>query len=771
MIQIIALREFTATDGKVKKKHQVVSPKWLAPTVADLFKNAATYVAAIPEAERFNIYYTAANCEVGEGVGLRKLQSQKVIPFDIDNINKDKTPEIVKTVLETLGVDKDKTGVVMTGNGIQLLVEIPTAFTTAKYFEENRVFYKSVCDKINASLRANNLEGTADPSVFSPARILRLPLTENRKPKGITKAEVLQPTILEQEFSLQKLAGFDFSEDYHLSDESLKKYPAPDMDGVLKECEFIKYCKENQDKINEPQWYALLSILGRLPDGELLAHDFSKEHPNYSETDTKTKFEQAVSASGPRTCKNVQSHWGKCQGCKHWGKLTSPILIKGPNYIPTRATGFHNIINGKGGVKIVPNYEDLRKFFEMETQYRTQNPSQIVYGFNGKHFEEVSTATIYNFAQTHFKPLAKENMRSEFNKLVCCTRLEPTEFFSVKKKINLQNGILDFQNMNLLQHTPTLGFRYVLPYAYDPKADCPRFKQFMDEITGGDREISRVLLEFFGYALSGDEYWLHKALIMTGEGANGKSTLLWCLSQLAGIGNYSALSMFDLEKETNRYLLDGKLFNISEETLSKALFETSNFKNFSSGGEVPARQLYKNPYFFFNIAKLIFTCNELPPTLDTSKGLARRLLIVPFKQCFEGEREDKHLKDKLLLELPGIFNLCLGGYKRLLEQQNFTNSKEIEAETRKYVESQDHVGTWATENILVNGDWEKFTAVQKIYGLYKIEMEQSNIRPLNQVDFGRKLSRHVDKFQERIVTKRVDGRPARVLRGVFLDQD
>jgi putative DNA primase/helicase len=250
-----------------------------------------------------------------------------------------------------------------------------------------------------------------------------------------------------------------------------------------------------------------------------------------------------------------------------------------------------------------------------------------------------------------------------------------------------------------------------------------------------------------GYALSNDDCWAQKCLLLTGEGANGKSTFINVLNELAGVGNYSALNIEQINKsEYNRQLLDGKLFNVSEETPTKALIDNSLFKSLATGGEVQVRSPYKEPYFIRNRAKLIFTCNELPGSPDNSYGFYRRLIIVPFDQTFTRDTKgyDPHIGTKLTAELPGVFNLAMEGYKRLVERQAFTECKKIAQTVDTYQEENDTVLFWAKEALVVhtNGGFnEHFAPIRDLYEAYKNATDSHGRKPITFIQFSRAIAK------------------------------
>lgn len=779
--QILGLRPYfnqkknayDITDSTFFKKN------WRAPSVADLFKNLQNYLDKIQESERYNLFYTVANCAEGK----REFREQHVMVFDVDGILDDAKvgqgavrDRYIEVVLSALGLKYDDTGVVFSGNGLHFIVGLQTPIIEPQYFETNRRHYNALVGKIDAALARSALPGRADPAVFDPRRIMRLPGTLNKKEgKPERLAALIQPIISLVPFDITKLSGLPTVEAAdHINPQTLRRYPRPDTTAVLAGCDFLRFCKNSPNEVSEEQWYASLSILPRLENGHDLAHEYSRGHSGYSTSETDAKIEQALQASGPRTCANLNKTWGKCNGCVHFERVASPIMIRGENYIKTSDTGFHEItLDQKGNPRPgKPCYEDLRKFFEQESPYVVLGESKICLTWTGKYWKEMKDTYLESYAQEHFNPKAQTNMTQEFKNLVCRTNLRDTAWFTTTtlKKINFNNGVLDLETMNLLPHSTEFGFRYALAYDYDPMAEAPQFEKFLREVMNDRTELCDVLMEYAGYSFSNDSCWTQKALIMTGEGSNGKSTLMNVLRALAGKDNYASLTLGDLKAETNRQQLDGRLFNLAEETPTYAMAESSLFKNLVSGGETTVKMLYKQPYTIANKCKLMFACNELPKTRDTTKGFFRRLLIVPFDRSFEGEARDSFIEEKLMTELPGIFNLVVRGYQRLKKQRQFTHSKAIETEIETYQYELDTVKVWHRDNVekLPLTDAAPVAVISKMYSAYSFYADSRGEKPEPLTTFAKRLKIIIgpEEYKRRQQRRTIDGKKESVLVGI-----
>ena len=139
-----------------------------------------------------------------------------------------------------------------------------------------------------------------------------------------------------------------------------RRYRQPKGDEAFKQCGFLSWARDNPNSVDEPQWYACASIVGRFEDGRHQFHTMSKGHRSYNVTATDEKLEQAMQVSGPRTCAAIEKLWGGCNSCVHYQKIVSPVVIMEKDMIATEATGFYDLIkNNVGEIKRVPNYRGL----------------------------------------------------------------------------------------------------------------------------------------------------------------------------------------------------------------------------------------------------------------------------------------------------------------------------------------------------------------------------------------------------------------------------
>ncbi|WKY49084.1 phage/plasmid primase, P4 family [Eubacteriaceae bacterium ES3] len=82
---------------------------------------------------------------------------------------------------------------------------------------------------------------------------------------------------------------------------------------VLKECNFIKHCRENATTLSEHDWYAMVTNLAVFKDGTSQIHKMSKPHPDYSVQNTQKKINHFLeSGTRPITCQTIADKGFKC---------------------------------------------------------------------------------------------------------------------------------------------------------------------------------------------------------------------------------------------------------------------------------------------------------------------------------------------------------------------------------------------------------------------------------------------------------------------------
>lgn len=196
------------------------------------------------------------------------------------------------------------------------------------------------------------------------------------------------------------------------------------------------------------------------------------------------------------------------------------------------------------------------------------------------------------------------------------------------------NGVYDLATGKLEPHAPGYGFTWQLPRPYVAiAASFPKIDAWLDEATGGKAELKTILLCWLNAILKGRSD-LQKFLHLVGPGGTGKGTFLRLATTLIGEGNThsSALDVLCQDKFEVSNLVGKRLVTFSDE--DKYTGRLGIFKQLTGGDLLRAEQKHKSAYPFRYQGLAMVASNYPIFAGDTSSGLHRRVLMVPFTvQC------------------------------------------------------------------------------------------------------------------------------------------
>ena len=230
----------------------------------------------------------------------------------------------------------------------------------------------------------------------------------------------------------------------------------------------------------------------------------------------------------------------------------------------------------------------------------------------------------------------------------------------------VENGVIDLRTGYLRDAQIE---DYLLAHSkvkFDADAKCPKWEKFLSEIFQEKTDLIRFIQHAVGYSLTGSTKE-QVLFCLYGGGSNGKGVFTRILSAL--FGEYGTpVSKEILFQTTSRIIgdganLPGKRLVTANEVGGKGELDSDRIKSWTGSDEMVCRELYKPAYSFQPQFKLWLSFNSRPLVSDTSKGLWRRLRMIPFDASFEGMSINKALYEELSEELPGILNWAILGCK------------------------------------------------------------------------------------------------------------
>ena len=279
--------------------------------------------------------------------------------------------------------------------------------------------------------------------------------------------------------------------------------------------------------------------------------------------------------------------------------------------------------------------------------------------------------------------------------------------------------------------------------AYDADADCPMFRDFLDEILP-DREIQTFLQQWYGYAMTGVTTE-QLVVLFHGKGANGKSTLMKIIGRC--MGDYTlALPFASLLHDDRRRgseatpdlaRLPGARLVTAAEPETGARFSESMIKQMTGGEPMAVRHLNKGFFEFDPVFKLALSFNKRPTVRGHDEGIWRRLLLVPFDVAIAREHQDKGLDDRLKTEAAGVLNWMIGGFE-MWRKEGLRVPDKVRAATESYRSDSDPIGLFLRDGTRARPG-ERLRA-GRLYEAYRAWCKGAAMEPVNGNLFGRILS-------------------------------
>jgi len=273
--------------------------------------------------------------------------------------------------------------------------------------------------------------------------------------------------------------------------------------------------------------------------------------------------------------------------------------------------------------------------------------------------------------------------------------------------INVLNGLLDVGTRTLAPHSADFLSPVQLPVKFDPAARCPSWDKFISEVFPGDSEA--VAWEIPAWLMTPDTS-IQKAILLTGDGGNGKSSFLRAVLAFIGWHNVAAISLHRLENDRFSVArLVGRLANICPDLPSEDLSSTSIFKAITGGDALLAERKFEESFEFVPFVRLVFSANHPPKSQDASSAFFRRWLVVPFERVFRAGDPGTLPRDQLdaMLadpgELSGVLNKALEALAAI-RSNGLSESESIRRAMDEFRQTTDPLAVWLDRHTVLEPD-------------------------------------------------------------------
>ena len=309
----------------------------------------------------------------------------------------------------------------------------------------------------------------------------------------------------------------------------------------------------------------------------------------------------------------------------------------------------------------------------------------------------------------------------------------PDQMDAYQEYLNVQNGIVNLRNGELMPHVPEFMMTKMCLSEYDVSNKQPeRWLKFLDEVCNGDQELIRYLQKCVGYSLTGSNRE-QCAFFLYGIGNNGKSTFMDTIADM--LGGYAA----NAQPDTIMMKRDGSSggpnsdiarlksvrFVSTEEPSEGVRLNEGLVKQLTGGGKVTCRFLFGDEFEYEPEFKIWIATNHKPVIRGTDVGIWRRIRLIPFEVNIPKDKVDKNLKYKLREEMPQILHWAVEGV-RLYAREGLDMPACVKQATDEYKNEMDLLQAFTDSCIEIDYSVVQGIPANELYAAYVRWAEKNN---------------------------------------------
>lgn len=298
---------------------------------------------------------------------------------------------------------------------------------------------------------------------------------------------------------------------------------------------------------------------------------------------------------------------------------------------------------------------------------------------------------------------------------------------------------------------PTPGWFSSNAVPYEFTVDPPepvRWFRFLRSLWHNDTESIEAIQQWFGYCLLPETHH-HKILMLVGPKRSGKSTLVRILTALVGDENTVSPKLSSLGSEFGMWPLLGKTLAICNDVRISRRSDIATITETLLGISGEDRQTIARKGISSVTTRLrcrfVLTSNDLPGLDDSSGALASRMILLRTTESFYG-REDKHLEESLLEELPSILHWAIDGWDLLRRQGHFTepsSSRDLQEQLYRYTSP---INAFVSDYCVLGPHNE--VSSNELYKAWGAWLKANGFgRPGNSGNFGRQLHSAIPRLR------------------------
>ncbi len=324
-----------------------------------------------------------------------------------------------------------------------------------------------------------------------------------------------------------------------------------------------------------------------------------------------------------------------------------------------------------------------------------------------------------------------------------CRTFKYSEFDADPLLFNAANFTVDLRTGKTRKHHRDDLLTKISPVEYDPKAKCPRWTQFLNEILPGHESCCVPFLQrAVGYTLTGRINEECFFVCWGPRGRNGKSKFIETVRHV--LGEYGKVASFDtfVARKGDEKLNDiagfrgARMIVASESEHSKRLAE-AKIKRMTGDEAVIGEFKYQEQFSYVPTYKIWLVTNPKPKIVGSGDSVWDRMHLIPFLRYFSEAERDLNLGEKLKAEASGILNWAIQGCLDW-QQQGLCVPPCVRQATKEYKVEQDVLRHFIEDRCVTGPD--KWAGKSPMYQTYRTWADSMG-------EFAMPLAEFTERFQ------------------------
>ena len=346
--------------------------------------------------------------------------------------------------------------------------------------------------------------------------------------------------------------------------------------------------------------------------------------------------------------------------------------------------------NKKDVVKMVVSKTDLPSVMDVADSIHINSPyiydaSKCFWLWIDNHYARVDEIDVVSAVLDHTGNTAylRRALKGEILDAIRVTGRKTAVLPLPANWIQFTNMVVDVATGDEFQADPGSFYTSPIPHNIGQSIDTPNIDQLFTDWVGEDSK--EILYEICAYCML-PSYPIHRMFWFLGTGRNGKGRFMALVRKIIGAQNITST---DLERLADSRFESAKLFKklvaFVGETDHNILKRTNLLKSLTGDDPVSGEFKNKEPFDFFNTAKILIATNSLPGIEDKTDGWYSRNIIIDFPNQFpEGKDIIGDIEE---WEIENMCRKCINKLKDLLSCGEFNGEGSIEDKRNRYEEA------------------------------------------------------------------------------------